>query len=31
MLFFGVKYVKTKFKPQWDLKEQGKSTKEWEA
>ncbi len=25
----GVKYVKTKFKPQWDLKEQGKSTKDW--
>jgi hypothetical protein len=23
----GVKYAKTKFKPQWDLKEQGKSTK----
>jgi hypothetical protein len=25
----GVKYVKTKFKPQWDLKDQGKSIKEW--
>jgi hypothetical protein len=27
----GINFVKTKFKPQWDLREQGKSTKEWMA
>jgi hypothetical protein len=27
----GVKYAKSKFKPQWDLLEQGKSTKDWIA